>query len=122
MAIIPLDRIKPGFVLLHDVKDRCGRLLLGEGSAITDRHLHIFKAWGVSEANVHDPEQGELPPAERVPVSVSLAPEEMQRARARAMELFRHADLTHPAVMQLYEISLHLIAREMSGNRHHGHG
>lgn len=122
MAIVALDKLKPGLILLTDVKDRCGRLLLGKGSPITDRHLHIFKAWGVPEADVHDPEQGELMVESEPSFRESLPPELLQRTRAKAMEIFRHTDTTHPAVRKLYEISLNLIAREMSGHKQHGNG
>ncbi len=39
-------------VLKSDVSARNGRILLRAGGAITEKHLKIFHAWGVTEADI----------------------------------------------------------------------
>jgi hypothetical protein len=46
--LVKLDEIQPGMVLEKDVANLQGAVLLRKGSEITERHLNIFKTWGVS--------------------------------------------------------------------------
>jgi hypothetical protein len=46
--LVKLDDIKPGMVLDKDVANLQGAVLLRKGSEITERHLGIFKTWGVN--------------------------------------------------------------------------
>jgi hypothetical protein len=52
MGVISLDAIKPGMILAGDVKDRNSRALLSTGAEITEKHLRIFKMWGILEAHI----------------------------------------------------------------------
>ena len=46
--LVKLDDIKPGMVLDKDVANLQGAVLLRKGSEVTERHLGIFKTWGVN--------------------------------------------------------------------------
>ena len=52
MGKVNLDDIKPGMKLERDVQERSGRVLLRAGTEITERHLNIFRTWGVAEADI----------------------------------------------------------------------
>lgn len=92
--IVPMEELKTGMILLKEVRDMSGRLLLGKGEAVADRHLRIFRAWGVTEADVQEPAQA---PQEEAPAS-RKEPE----FDPRILALFKHADLDHPFMKQLH--------------------
>ncbi|MFP4111134.1 MAG: HDOD domain-containing protein, partial [Desulfonatronovibrio sp.] len=47
-----VDDIRPGMVLCEDIRDSNGRFLLGKGLTVQEKHLRVFKIWGVSQANI----------------------------------------------------------------------
>ncbi len=52
MGLVYLENIKPDMILASDILDHNGRFLLGKGLAIQERHLRIFKIWGISQADI----------------------------------------------------------------------
>ncbi|NTW99914.1 MAG: hypothetical protein HGB35_08325, partial [Geobacteraceae bacterium] len=52
MGIIAIENIETGMVLASDVRDRSGRMLLGSGVELTQKHLVVFRTWGVLEADI----------------------------------------------------------------------
>lgn len=52
MAVVNLNDLKPGMRLVKPVFNLHGNLLLKEGMELTKRHLLLFKAWGIIEAEV----------------------------------------------------------------------
>ncbi len=52
MAKINADYLQQGMVLNGDVHDLNGRLMLRAGTALTEKHLHILKTWGITEADI----------------------------------------------------------------------
>ncbi|HEX9078810.1 MAG TPA: hypothetical protein VF795_04410 [Desulfuromonadaceae bacterium] len=108
MAIIPIDSLSAGMLLKSDVCDRSGRLLLPAGGELTDRHLKIFRTWGVLEADIEDGDALEAPQelagADVDPVRLAAAEEEVRRR-------FRLNDPEHPAIRELMRLC---IARKVS--------
>jgi len=108
MAIVPIDNLTAGMLLKSDVCDRSGRMLLPAGGELTDRHLKIFRTWGVLEADIESGENLETSPA--------LASAGVDSARLAAAEeavrgRFRLNDPEHPAIRELMRIC---IARKVS--------
>lgn len=99
MAIRRIDDLHPGMVIARDVCDRSGRLLLSAGSPLHDRHLTIFRTWGIHEVEVMDPEGAGTHP----PDPVSLDPELRAKVEESVVRRFRHTDRNHPAVRVLFE-------------------
>lgn len=101
--LVKLDEIKPGMVLEKDVANLQGAVLLRKGSEISERHLNIFKTWGVSSIFIKeelsaadlggrspaDVAQSEVLAAEKV-INEKYAPyaddEIMQGIRAQAVK------------------------------------
>lgn len=52
MGKINLENLEPGMVLAGDVKQVSGEILLAAGAVLTERHLHIFKKWGITEVDI----------------------------------------------------------------------
>ncbi len=48
MPILKLDNAAPGMILAEPVTNHHNRLLLEAGRRLTERHLRVFKAWGVA--------------------------------------------------------------------------
>ena len=89
-------------VLKSDVCDRSGRMLLPAGVELSDKHLQIFRTWGVLEAEIvgdSDSETGGQGVYE-------IDPEALAAAEALVKPLFIHNDLEHPAIKELLRLSI----------------
>ena len=60
MGKLNLSELQPGMVLAEPVKDPQGRIVLGAGAELTERHLQVFTNWGVTEAAVEGVERADL--------------------------------------------------------------
>jgi len=96
------DNLMPGMLLSTDVHDRNGRLLLGAGTELTDKHIHIFRTWGVIEADIDGVEEDH----DSHRHSDAIDPDLWAAAEAEIKPLFRHADLAHPGMNQLLQLSI----------------
>lgn len=88
-------------VLAGDVLDRSGRMLLGAGAELTQKHLVIFRTWGVLEADIVG--QGTDEAADLIPADVD--PQELIDAEQALAPLFRHTNQDHPAIIELMRIA-----------------
>jgi len=101
MGKVAIENIETGMVLASDVHDRSGRLLLGAGAELTQKHLVIFRTWGVSEADIAGLGSNET--ADLIPPDVD--PQELAAAEQALIPLFRHTDRKHPAIIELMRIA-----------------
>lgn len=101
MGKVVIDNIETGMVLASDVHDRSGRMLLGEGAELTQKHLVIFRTWGVLEADIVG--QGEDDSADAIPADID--PQEMLAAQKMLEPIFRHTNREHPAIIELMKIA-----------------
>jgi hypothetical protein len=114
MGIISLDAIKPGMVLAGDVKDRSGRILLSAGAEINEKHLRIFKMWGVLSA----PVQGEEKEETHSNTASEIDPDLLREVERKTVELFCHNDLAHPFIRELFRlVTLENLRRPEDQNR-----
>ena len=100
MGTVAIENIETGMVLASDVRDRSGRMLLGSGAELTQKHLVIFRTWGVLEADIAG-QGGQT--AVQIPVDVD--PLELAAAEASLASLFRHTNRSHPAVIELMRLA-----------------
>ncbi|WP_282002090.1 hypothetical protein [Geotalea uraniireducens] len=100
--MVPIDQLAAGMVLANDVRDRTGRLLLGTGAALADKHLYIFRTWGVVEADI----AGSDDTARDAALPAALDPLALSAAEADLLPLFRHADLNQPAMRELLRLAV----------------
>ena len=101
MGTVAIDNIETGMVLASDVHDRSGRMLLGAGAELTQKHLTIFRSWGVLEADIAG--QGSDEAADQIPADVD--PEELAAAEQALVPLFRHTNRNHPAIVELMRLA-----------------
>lgn len=92
--------------LASDVRDITGRLLLKSGEVIADRHLYIFRSWGVTEADIEtasdEPEQPEQPAGD---------PALLREVEAELKQRFAHTNFEMPFVQELFRLA---VARRVS--------
>jgi len=101
MGLIALDSLETGMVLASDVLDRNGRMLLGAGAELNQKHLTIFRTWGVAEvdiAGIDYCDNGPTLPVEVDPLAVAAAEESLQMH-------FRHCGTEHPALRELLRLA-----------------
>jgi hypothetical protein len=110
MSVLRLEQLQPGMELEADVLDRNGHPLVRAGTIISDKDLRRFKMWGVAEVEVlgHEAE------AEETAVQ-TIDPTIVEHCEHQARQMFRHADLTHPFVAQLYQEALIRMSRQYRG-------
>lgn len=108
---VPTENLIPGMLLAADVRDRNGRLLLKTGVELTDKHLYILRTWGIVEVEVVGVDENQ----EGSAGSVAIDPELWSVIQAEITPLFRHTDLSHPAIKELLRIRIVREARD--GNR-----
>ncbi len=102
MGTINLDDLKADMVLAAEVKARNGRILLTAGTALTAKHLGIFKTWGVTEADI----QGVSKEDVTASVADNIPPELYRKAEEAVRERFRHVDGAHPFMGELQRICI----------------
>ena len=118
MAKIHLDNITAGMVLAADVKERSGRVLLRVGTELTERHLNIFKTWGVTEAEIESSGQDDAAANAAAQATSQIDPQVLEKAEKYVDALFALSDKTQPPTRELMRICIlrkaRLFAREMN--------
>jgi hypothetical protein len=107
---VSFEDLQTGMVLAAPLTDAGGRLLLPAGTALTEKHLRYFQMWGIPEADI----EGGDHPAER-DAEAALDPVRVAQATDEARLQFRHADLDHPVLGQLFRHCVLVAARRRRG-------
>jgi hypothetical protein len=102
LGTVRTENLMPGMLLADDVHDRNGRLLLGAGTELTEKHIHIFRTWGVIEADITGKEED----SDIQTFTNIIDPEVWTAAEAEIKPLFRHTDLDHPCINQLLHLGI----------------
>jgi hypothetical protein len=112
MGIINLEDIQVDMVLAGDIKERSGRVLLAEGSKISEKHLRVFRMWGITEADIKGIEKEEL----TANVVAQLDQNLLREIEIQTRERFCHVDMEHPFIKELFRIlALRLVRRGSKG-------
>ena len=97
----PLDRVDPGMELAHEVRNAQGMHLLPAGTRLTERHLTMLRAWGVTQIPIAGPNlpagAGSAAPGRRLPADLERELRDMFGAAA--------AD---PRMAEILRVALHL--------------
>ncbi len=108
MGSISVDALEQGMVLSEDVLDINARLLLSKGQQITPKHIRILKVWGIIDVDVvgdKDKKDGEKSP---------VNPEIIEAVKASAKEIFKNTDREHPAIEEIFKLSVAYRSRNHS--------
>lgn len=101
MGLVHVDNLEVDMVLSEDVRDIKYRLLLTKGQKIQSKHIRIFKIWGITEVNV----VGESRDKKNL-TEIHIDPDKLERITEETKFHFKHVDLSHPAIKELFRISL----------------
>lgn len=101
MGLVALDNLETGMVLASDVLDRNGRMLLGAGAELNQKHLTIFRTWGVAEADIAGIDSADTEP--QLPAEID--PAELAAAEAALQAHFAHCGTQHPALRELLRLA-----------------
>ena len=110
MGVVHVDNLETGMVLSEDVKDINSRLLLTKGQKLQSKHIRIFKIWGITEVGVVGESQDKKNSTE-----INIDPDKLDRITEETKYLFKHVDLSHPVIKELFRISL-LYKSRQEGN------
>jgi HD-like signal output (HDOD) protein len=121
MVSVSVNKASPGMVLDEDVLDQKGRFLFRAGQAITEKHIRIFKIWGVTEVRIQGEEESDAPSPRET--TSSLPEETLAAAEEEVRKRFEDNSLDDPFVGELYRICVERTARRLhqQGNRPHTH-
>ena len=100
MGMVHVDELDVDMVLAEDVRDINSRLLLAKNQKIQSKHIRIFKIWGITEVCVvgdHGREKSD---------ESDIDPETLERITQDTKNIFKHVDLSHPAIKELFRIAV----------------
>jgi hypothetical protein len=101
MGKINISDVRAGMVLAADVQDRNGRTLLVKGIEISDKHIRIFKMWGITEADI----QGVALEDVAAHDAATIDPVIREKAEQEIMLMFRFADMEHAGTKELARLA-----------------
>ncbi|MDD5286490.1 MAG: hypothetical protein PHD54_11580 [Desulfuromonadaceae bacterium] len=102
MGLLTIDHLSEGMILKSDVHDRSGRLLLGCDTELSAKHIRMFRTWGVLEADIAGIDDQPVVAS----VAPNLDPASLAVAENELRPLFRNADLSYPAMAELFRLCL----------------
>ncbi|MGE4298155.1 MAG: HDOD domain-containing protein [Desulfovibrionaceae bacterium] len=98
--IVYIAQLKEGMTLASKATAPNGRLLLPAGTVLTEQHLRVFNIWGVSEADIVDPEGA---PDTQPSLEADAA---SAQAQDHAAALFAAADTATPPMAALKAVCI----------------
>ncbi len=107
MGKVDIDQLAVGMRLSKAVKDLSGRVLMGEGSPVTESSIRILKMWGVVEVDIVDAGNE----GQESSTFSHLDPNVVEEAAREAAERFRHTDQKLEVVGELIRLTTLRIAR-----------
>lgn len=112
MEPISVEDMTPGMVIAEDIIDRNGRFLLGKGVTLSPKHLRVLKIWGITEARVEGVSESDVHNAS----TIHLNPDVLQKAAQSMRKRFRHANVEHEAMRELFRLCTFRKAQLIDGN------
>jgi hypothetical protein len=107
MATTTVAAISAGMVACEDVRGPGGRIFLRRGETIGERHVLALRALGITSIQARRADE-----ESRRTVTPAAV---VQQLQADLLPRFRHNDLGHPAVKELFRIALLRQARARLG-------
>ena len=97
-----IDNLVAGMTVASDVHDRSGRLLLGAGIQLSEKHPRMCRAWGITEVDIvgHGTQKAAEPCEEEVD------PLRLQAVEAKLAPLFCNTNLSYPPMAELFRLCL----------------
>jgi hypothetical protein len=114
MPILTLDDVKPGMTLAQAVYTHQDRLLLEAGRRISEKHVRIFKSWGVAAVAVKGSAAGDGSTSRGADSPAPGVPDAAFRARFAGV-------LDDPVMVAIMEAAArHRVGRDRKRKVRHG--
>lgn len=114
---VNLDDLKAGMVLAEDAVHLNGRVLLSSGSCLTDKHLTMFRSWGLSDARISG-KAGENALNNAV---MNINKEILIHSEKVLEKSFKYLDFNHEPVSELFKLCVRIHANNISNGEIDGH-
>jgi hypothetical protein len=111
MPRIKTELLQAGMVVLSDVKNIDGMLLIPAKGTLSERQINILQAWGVAEIDVTDSETISDPD----PLA-KLSPEELSRLTQEVKSRFWRPDESNPVFAEIFKLMLQRRAGQPIGD------
>ena len=69
MGILNINDLKEGMTIAADVKNKHGNIMIRQGMTLSEKHIMLLKAWGISDADVDGFDRDQLNEEEMKTVS-----------------------------------------------------
>lgn len=99
MGVLNIDDLKAGMVLAEDVTNKHGDVLLVKGSEVSEKHIMVLKAWGVTDVNVEGVDRAQVEREE----TQGLSPEAVASVDEELKELFPDFG-DDPLMQEIYRV------------------
>lgn len=100
MGELHIQYLQPGMELAEDICSFNGSTLLKKGAILTEKHLHAFDMWGITEANIKGVESEDQIEIRQDDIHPGIA----QKIASELDRLFEKTDLNDPVTAELYRI------------------
>ena len=112
MAKLNVNDLQPGMVLNSPVMTPMGAVLLNQGVMINDKHINIFKKWGIWEIDI----QGLTDQEADAENEKKLTPEEIEKIHQILAEHFI-TPTDHPVMNEIFRVMKKIKIRELLKDR-----
>lgn len=112
MPTITVNDLRPGMVLSSDAVHNNGRVLLRGGVTLEEKHIKVFKTWGLVSAEIEGITQEQV----ELEALNNLNPSILEAVQNELSSQFRHTDLSHPMTGELHRLLVRLRARQKTGD------
>ena len=113
MISLNIEDIEPGMILGDEVKDRTGSVLLSKGTTITEKHLSIFKMWGVVDAVIENADKEKI----EAKAAAAVEPADLLLAQQEVEAIFRFIEnQDNPFIVELKRLGGIRIAQKRTAS------
>jgi len=102
MGKLSVEFLESGMELADDVCDGNGMVLLGSGATISDRHIGIFKSWGVTQVDIKGTGKDNV----NLGKLAQLSDDDRKSIELEMDRMFQHNDPLDPVIEELRRICL----------------
>jgi hypothetical protein len=113
MPKIRTEALRAGLVVATEVKNMDNMLLVPAGCVITEKHISILSAWGISEVEVEAGEGVE----EVRDILEQLAPERVKELSEGLAAVFWDPVDKHPVQAEVFKLALRRKAQQLHGGK-----
>jgi len=110
MQCVEIKNLQPSMVLMEDITDRSGRLLVKAHTTLTEKHISVLKTWGIAQAYIKG-EEDQKPTEEQ---EIAISPAAYEQAQEIAQYLFSKTNIDHPAMKTLFDLCVRRLAKKLS--------